>query len=279
MKFQKMHGLGNDFILFNDLDPLKFDLNALAIRLCDRHQGIGADGIILILPSEVADVKMRIINSDGSEANMCGNGIRCFAKYVYDNHINRARTFTIETGAGIMIPELIIEDGNVLFVKVNMGAPVLERAAIPMIGAPGNVVNEDFQTDDIKFKITSLLMGVPHTMVFVDYLSQTDIVTIGKKIETHPSFPEKTNVNFVEVVNNQEINVRTWERGAGSTLACGTGSCAAAVASNLNGKTGKSVTVHLALGDLFIEWVDGIVYMTGSANHVFEGNLDMTEFS
>ena len=279
MKFQKMHGLGNDFILFNDLDPLKFDLNALAIRLCDRHQGIGADGIILILPSEVADVKMRIINSDGSEANMCGNGIRCFAKYVYDNHINRARTFTIETGAGIMIPELIIEDGNVLFVKVNMGAPVLERAAIPMIGAPGNVVNEDFQTDDIKFKITSLLMGVPHTMVFVDYLSQTDIVTIGKKIETHPSFPEKTNVNFVEVVNNQEINVRTWERGAGSTLACGTGSCATAVASNLNGKTGKSVTVHLALGDLFIEWVDGIVYMTGSANHVFEGNLDMTEFS
>lgn len=278
MKFQKMHGLGNDFILFNDLDPLRFDLNALAIRLCDRHQGIGADGIILILPSEVADVKMRIINSDGSEANMCGNGIRCFAKYIYDNHINRAKTFTIETGAGIMIPELIIEDGNVLFVKVNMGAPVLERAAIPMIGATGNVVNEEFHTDNNKFKITSLLMGVPHTMIFVDHLDQADIVTIGRDIEKHPLFPEKTNVNFVEVINDREIKVRTWERGAGSTLACGTGSCAAAVASNLNSKTGKSVTVHLALGDLFIEWIDGIVYMTGSANHVFEGYLDITKF-
>ena len=194
MKFQKMHGLGNDFILFNDLDPMKFDLSALAIRLCDRHQGIGADGIILILPSEVADVKMRIINSDGSEANMCGNGIRCFAKYIYDNHINRAKTFTIETGAGIMIPELIIEDENVLFVKVNMGAPVLERAAIPMIGATGNVVNEDFRTGINTYKITSLLMGVPHTMIFVDHLDQTDIVAIGREIEKHPSFPEKTNV-------------------------------------------------------------------------------------
>ena len=279
MKFQKMHGLGNDFILFNDLDPLKFDLSALAIRLCDRHQGIGADGIILILPSQVADVKMRIINSDGSEANMCGNGIRCFAKYVYDNHINRAKTFTIETGAGIMIPELIIEDGNVLYVKVNMGAPVLERSAIPMTGVSGNVINEDFQVDGREFKITSLLMGVPHTMIFVNHLDQTDIVTIGREIEKHPSFPEKTNVNFVEVINDREIKVRTWERGAGSTLACGTGSCAAAVASNLNGKTGKAVTVHLALGVLFIEWIDGIVFMTGSADHVFEGYLDMTKFS
>jgi len=279
MKFQKMHGLGNDFILFNDLDPLKFDLGTVAIRLCDRHQGIGADGIILILPSEVADVKMRIINSDGSEANMCGNGIRCFAKYVYDNHINRAKTFTIETGAGIMIPELIIEDGNVLFVKVNMGAPVLERGAIPMAGAPGKVINEDFRTESNNFKITSMLMGVPHTEIFVDDLSQTDIVAIGRVIETDPSFPEKTNVNFVEVINDKEIKVRTWERGAGSTLACGTGSCASAVASNLIGKTGKAVTVHLALGNLFIEWIDGNVYMTGSANHVFEGDLDMSKFS
>jgi len=278
MKFQKMHGLGNDFILFSDLDPLKIDLPDLAIRLCDRHQGIGADGIILILPSEVADVKMRIINSDGSEANMCGNGIRCFAKYVYDNHINWANTFTIETGAGIMIPELIIEDGNVLFVKVNMGAPVMERAAIPMTGASGNVINEDFRIAGNEFKITSLLMGVPHTVIFVNHLDQIDIVNIGREIENHPSFPEKTNVNFVEVINNREIKVRTWERGAGSTLACGTGCCAAAVASNLNGKCGKVVTVHLALGDLLIEWVDGIVYMTGSANHVFEGELDPDNF-
>ena len=278
MKFQKMHGLGNDFILLEELDPLKFDLNALAILLCDRHQGIGADGIILILPSEVADVKMRIINSDGSEANMCGNGIRCFAKYVYDNHINRSETFTIETGAGIMIPELIVEDGKVLFVKVNMGSPVLERSEIPMSGPSGSVINEPFHVDGTELKITSLLMGVPHTMVFVDHLEDIDIIAIGREIEKHPAFPEKTNVNFVEVINDREIKVRTWERGAGNTLACGTGSCAAAVASCLNGRCGKEVTVHLALGDLFIEWIDNIVYMTGTANHVFEGLLDIGKF-
>lgn len=273
MKFQKMHGLGNDFILMDEIDPLKYDLEALAIRLCDRHQGIGADGIILILPSEIADVKMRIINSDGSEANMCGNGIRCFAKYVYDNQVNTAKSFTIETGAGVMIPELIVEDGKVIFVKVNMGAPQLERSAIPMTGAAGNVINEPLKTADNEYKITSLLMGVPHTIVFVDHLDETDIVTIGRQIEKHPLFPQGTNVNFVEVINDRVIKVRTWERGAGSTLACGTGSCASAVAASLNGKTGKEVIVHLTLGDLLIEWIDGIVYMTGSANHVFAGEV------
>ena len=273
MKFQKMHGLGNDFILMDDIDPVKYDLAALAIRLCDRHQGIGADGIILILPSEIADVKMRIINSDGSEANRCGNGIRCFAKYVYDNQINTAKSFTIETGAGIMIPELIIEDGKVLFVKVNMGAPDLERSAIPMTGVAGHVINEPLTIQDNVYNITSLLMGVPHTLVFVDHLDQTDIVSTGRQIEKNPVFPNGTNVNFVEVINDHEIKIRTWERGAGSTLACGTGSCASAVAASLNGKTGKEVTVHLTLGDLFIEWIDGIVYMTGSANHVFTGEI------
>ncbi len=273
VKFQKMHGLGNDFVLFDEIDPLKYDLTSLAIRICDRHQGIGADGIILILPSEIADVKMRIINSDGSEANMCGNGIRCFAKYVYDNHIKTVKSFTIETGAGVMIPELIVEDEKVLFVKVNMGAPVLERSAIPMTGAPGNVINEPFLVSGKEIRITSLLMGVPHTMVFVDDLDKTDIVAMGREIERDPLFPQRTNVNFVEVMNEREIKVRTWERGAGSTLACGTGSCASAVASFLNGKTGKEVTVHLTLGDLVIEWIDHNVFMTGTANHVFEGEI------
>lgn len=273
MKFQKMHGLGNDFILMDEIDPVKYDLAALAIRLCDRHQGIGADGIILILPSEIADVKMRIINSDGSEANMCGNGIRCFAKYVYDNQINTAKSFTIETGAGVMIPEIIVEDGKVLFVKVNMGAPDLERSAIPMTGVAGHVINEPLTVNGNVYNITSLLMGVPHTIVFVDHLDQTDIVSIGRQIEKNPVFPKGTNVNFVEVINDHEIKLRTWERGAGSTLACGTGSCASAVAALLNRKTGKEVTVHLTLGDLFIEWIDGIVYMTGSANHVFTGEI------
>lgn len=268
-----MHGLGNDFIMIDEIDPSKFDLPSLAITLCDRHQGIGADGLILILPSKVANVKMRIINSDGSEADMCGNGIRCFAKYVYDNQINNAKSFTIETGAGIMIPELIVEDGKVSFVKVNMGAPQLERSAIPMTGTPGNVIHEELQLRETTLPITSLLMGVPHTVVFVDDLTNTDIVGIGRQIEKHPSFPKGTNVNFVEVINDHEIKVRTWERGAGSTLACGTGSCASAVAASLNGKTGKKVTVHLTLGDLLIEWIDGIVYMTGTANHVFAGEI------
>jgi len=278
MKFQKMHGLGNDFILFDELDPIKFDLSALAIRLCDRHQGIGADGIILILPSEVADVKMRIINSDGSEANMCGNGIRCFAKYVYENKINTAKSFTIETGAGIMIPELITEGEKVLFVKVNMGVPVMERSSIPMKGAPGNVINEVLKINDSEYEITSLLMGVPHTIIFGSQFEEHDIVSIGKVVENHPLFPEKTNVNFVEIINDHEINVRTWERGAGRTLACGTGSCASAVAASLNGKTKNEVTVHLALGDLFIEWVDSFVYMTGTADHVFEGEINLGSF-
>lgn len=270
-----MHGLGNDFILMDEIDPKKYDLNALAIKLCDRHQGIGADGIILILPSEIADVKMRIINSDGSEPNMCGNGIRCFAKYVYDNRINTAKSFTIETGAGVMIPELIVENEKVLFVKVNMGAPQLERSEIPMLGAAGKVINETLQVAGKDYKITSLLMGVPHTIVFIESLDEDELISIGKQIEKHSSFPKGTNVNFVEVVNDHEISVRTWERGAGRTLACGTGSCASAVASALNGLTGNEVTVHLALGDLFIETIDGIVYMTGNANHVFTGEVDI----
>lgn len=273
MKFQKMHGLGNDFILTDEIDPKKFDLTSLAIRLCDRHQGIGADGLILILPSDKADVRMRIINSDGSEANMCGNGIRCFAKYVYENQLSKATSFTIETGAGIMIPELITEDGKVIFVKVNMGAPQLDRSAIPMTGAAGQVINEPLGMGDHSRNITSLLMGVPHTIVFVDDVDQTDIVTPGRLIEKHPHFPLGTNVNFVEIINDHEIKIRTWERGAGSTLACGTGSCASAVAAFLNNKTGKEVTVHLALGDLFIEWTDDVVYMTGSAEHVFTGEI------
>lgn len=273
MKFQKMHGLGNDFILMDGTGLLNYDLGALAINLCDRHQGIGADGIILILPSANADLKMRIINSDGSEANMCGNGIRCFAKYVYDNKINTSKSFTIETGAGVMVPKLITEDGKVLFVKVNMGKPDFERSAIPMIGAAGQVIHEPLMVSGKEHRITSMLMGVPHTMLFVDRLNDIDIVTIGRQIEKDPIFTKGTNVNFVEIINDQEIKVRTWERGAGSTLACGTGSCASAVASCINGKTGKIVTVHLMLGDLLVEWLDGVVFMTGSANHVFSGEI------
>jgi diaminopimelate epimerase len=275
MKFQKMHGLGNDFIFLNHINPSKYDLQALAIQLCNRNTGIGADGIVLILPSEKADIRMRIVNADGSEANMCGNAIRCFAKLVYETGIISKELFAIETFAGTIIPELITENGSVKAVRVNMGEPSLNRSDIPMLGGAGFVINKPLTIGNELFPITSLLMGVPHTMVFVDDLDQTDIITIGRQIEKNPVFPLGTNVNFVQVLNDREIKVRTWERGAGNTLACGTGSCASAVASALTGQTGRHVTVHLALGDLFIEWSDNIVFMTGPATSVFSGEIEM----
>ncbi|HEY3371797.1 MAG TPA: diaminopimelate epimerase [Prolixibacteraceae bacterium] len=275
MQFQKMHGLGNDFIFLNNIDLLKYDLHTLAIRLCNRNTGIGADGIVLILPSKKADIRMRIINADGSEANMCGNAIRCFAKLVYEAGMISTDSFTIETFAGIIIPELITDNGNVMAVRVNMGQPRLTRADIPMLGKKtGKVINEPLKIGKADFQITSLLMGVPHTMVFVDDLDQIDTVVIGRQIEKNNVFPKGTNVNFVQVINDREIKVRTWERGAGSTLACGTGSCASAVASALTGKTGKQVTVHLALGDLLIEWIGENVFMTGPATKAFSGEIE-----
>ncbi|HET6559308.1 MAG TPA: diaminopimelate epimerase [Prolixibacteraceae bacterium] len=276
MQFQKMHGLGNDFIFLNDIDLTKYDLHKLAIQLCNRNTGIGADGIVLILPSKKADVRMRIVNADGSEADMCGNAIRCFAKLVYETGMIQKESFKIETFAGIIIPELIIEDDIVQAVRVNMGEPKLKRADIPMTGKKtATAIHFPLKIGKKTFHITSLLMGVPHTMVFVDNLDEVDIVGIGRQIEKHAAFPKGTNVNFVEVINQEEIKLRTWERGAGSTLACGTGSCASAVASALNGKTGKQVTVHLALGDLFIDWSNEHVYMTGPATNVFSGEIEI----
>lgn len=274
IQFQKMHGLGNDFIFLNDIDLTKYDLHKLAIQLCNRNTGIGADGIVLILPSKKADVRMRIVNADGSEADMCGNAIRCFAKIVYESGMIKKESFNIETFAGIIIPELLIENDVVQAVRVNMGEPQLNRADIPMTGRKNSTaINVPLKIGRKTYQITSLLMGVPHTMVFVDNLDEVDIMTIGKQIEKNTAFPKGTNVNFVEVVNQSEIRIRTWERGAGNTLACGTGSCASAVACALNDKTGKEVTVHLALGDLFIEWTDEKVYMTGPATNVFSGEI------
>lgn len=276
IQFQKMHGLGNDFIFLNDIDLTKYDLHKLAIQLCNRNTGIGADGIVLILPSKKADVRMRIVNADGSEADMCGNAIRCFAKLVYETGMIKKESFKIETFAGIIIPELIIEEDIVQAVRVNMGEPKLKRADIPMSGKKtSTAINVPLKIGRKTYPITSLLMGVPHTMVFVDHLDEVDIVSIGRQIEKHATFPKGTNVNFVEVINQKEIKVRTWERGAGSTLACGTGSCASAVASALNDKTGKQVTVHLALGDLFIDWSNDHVYMTGPATNVFSGEISV----
>jgi len=273
IEFVKMHGLGNDFIMLENIQTNTIDVSDLAKKLCNRNQSIGADGIILIGDSDVADAQMRIINADGSEAEMCGNGIRCFAKYVYERKIVEKLKFTVETLAGIMEPELQLASNSMVdMVRVNMGKPHLERSAIPMIGSEGHVQEEILTVDGTDYIISSMLMGVPHTMVFVDDIDAVDIASIGPKIEKHPSFPRKTNVNFVQVVNNSQIKVRTWERGAGPTLACGTGSCASAVATILSKKAAGSISTSLQLGNLFIEWPEnGDVFMTGPAEESFYG--------
>jgi diaminopimelate epimerase len=275
MKFTKMHGLGNDFIFFENPDNTEIDYSRMAIQLCHRQLGIGADGIIAVLPSEVADLRMRIINSDGSEANMCGNAIRCYARYAFERGLVQSKTFRIETFAGIIIPEVITEDGKVVSVRVNMGKPETERKFIPMTGEEQEAIQVPLQIGDEKFILTSLLMGNPHTMVFVDDVISVDLKRIGPAIEKNALFPKGTNVNFVEVVNRERVKVRTWERGAGATLACGTGCCATAVACALNGYTGRSVTIELQHGELLIEWAeDGTVFMTGPAEESFSGEID-----
>jgi diaminopimelate epimerase len=276
MKFTKMHGLGNDFIFFENLTNIEMDYSAMAIRLCHRQLGIGADGIIAVLPSEVADLRMRIINADGSEANMCGNAIRCFGKYAYERGLVKSKTFRIETFAGIIIPEVITENEKVISVRVNMGKPNNERQFIPMLGDEKEAIQVPVQVGDQTFLLTSLLMGVPHTMVFVDNLKAVDLLKIGPAIEKHSLFPKGTNVNFVEVVSRSRIKLRTWERGAGATLACGTGSCASAVASAINNHTDRNVSVELQYGQLDIEWAeDGTVFMTGPAEESFSGEIDL----
>ena len=274
MDFVKMHGLGNDFVFIEDKTGQDKDYTALARVMCNRHTGIGADGLIVIVDSRVADVRMRIINSDGSEAEMCGNGIRCFAKYVYDSGIIEKTQFTVETPAGIMEPEITVgADNKAELITINMGRPSFNRSEIPMEGADGRVLNEDLCVDGENWKITSLLMGVPHTVTYVDDVDTVDIEKIGPLFEKHEAFPKHTNINFAQQMDDRTVKVRTWERGAGATLACGTGSCSVAVASFLNGRTGREVDIQLPLGTLHIEYreEDGNVYMTGPAAVSFTG--------
>ena len=274
MDFVKMHGLGNDFVFIEDKTGQDQDYTALARAMCNRHTGIGADGLIVIVDSRVADVRMRIINSDGSEAEMCGNGIRCFAKYVYDSGIIEKKQFTVETPAGIMEPEITVgADNKAELITINMGRPSFNRSEIPMEGADGRVLNEDLCVDGENWKITSLLMGVPHTVTYVDDVDSVDIEKIGPLFEKHEAFPKHTNINFAQQMDDRTVKVRTWERGAGATLACGTGSCSVAVASFLNGRTGREVDIQLPLGTLHIEYreEDGNVYMTGPAAVSFTG--------
>lgn len=274
MDFVKMHGLGNDFVFIEDKTGQDKDYTALARAMCNRHTGIGADGLIVIVDSRIADVRMRIINSDGSEAEMCGNGIRCFAKYVYDSGIIEKKQFTVETPAGIMEPEITVgADNKAELITINMGRPSFNRSEIPMEGTDGRVLNEDLGVDGENWKITSLLMGVPHTVTYVDDVDSVDIEKIGPLFEKHEAFPKHTNINFAQQMDDRTVKVRTWERGAGATLACGTGSCSVAVASFLNGRTGREVDIQLPLGTLHIEYreEDGNVYMTGPAAVSFTG--------
>jgi len=279
--FVKMQGLGNDFILIDCLSKPLGDssfLSYLAKRLCNRHFGIGADGLILILPSSKANLKMRIFNSDGTEAQMCGNGIRCFAKYAYENKIISKIKFTIETLAGIITPELIFKGKEISGIKVDMGIPKLKRREIPMEGENSPTVVDETLKIDSKyiFQITCVSMGNPHCITFVNDVQSIPVDEIGPKIENHPLFPEKTNVEFIQVLNKQEINFRVWERGAGETLACGTGACAALVAAVLNKKTDREAIIHLPGGDLDIQWADnGHVYMTGPAELAFKGKMEI----
>lgn len=280
--FVKMHGLGNDFIIpeINEADLT--DLSELAKILCDRHTGIGADGILLVCNSDRENIRMRIFNSDGTEAEMCGNGIRCFAKYVYEKKIISDQKFTIETLAGKIIPELFIDDGIVTKVRVNMNTPKLiddEESLINFnddtISNISEKLHKKILINENIFHTSSLTLGVPHSILYVDEIVNSEIKILGSLIEKHESFPKGTNVNFVKVVNDHEIIMRTWERGAGQTLACGTGSCAAGVASFLDGKTVRKITVHLELGDLEIELIDNSVFMTGPAQQVFEGRISL----
>ncbi|ETW94792.1 MAG: diaminopimelate epimerase [Candidatus Entotheonella factor] len=276
MQFTKMHGLGNDYIYVNGFEEQLADPATVARAVSDRHFGIGGDGLIIILPSTRADCRMRMFNADGSEAQMCGNGIRCLAKYVYEHDIARQTALQVETLAGVLSLELFPHPSNpnhIEQVRVNMGEPRLQREDIPMKGAPGQVLRESLDVDGTPFEITAVSMGNPHCIVFVDDPQSFDVAYWGPKFERHPAFPEGVNTEFVRVLDDQTFQMRVWERGSGETLACGTGASAVAVACHLNGHTARRLTGHLLGGALELEWneTDNHVYMTGPAVEVFSG--------
>ena len=273
MKFTKWQGIGNDFVIVNGFQEKIADYASKAIEVCDRHFGIGADGLVIALPSDVADFRMRIFNSDGSEAEMCGNVTRCFARFVYETGLTSKTELAIETLAGIIRPKLIFENGVITSVCVDMGEPRLKRSEIPMVGDPEDkAVNVPLLVDNSNFAVTCVSMGNPHCVVFVDDVENLDLQMFGRPIEIHPAFPRKTNVEFVQVLDRQTLRMRVWERGAGVTLACGTGACATLVAAVLNGKTDRRATLKLDGGELLIEWrEDNHIYKTGPAKEVFRG--------
>ena len=276
MKFAKMHGIGNDYIYINTLKEDVKNPSKLAIAMSDRHYGIGSDGLILIMKSQAAgaNFKMRMFNADGSEAEMCGNGIRCFAKYLYDRKMITSKELAVETLSGIKMLKLNVRNDKVNAVTVDMGEPILLRNKIPMLGKEGTVINEDIQLPDgIHFSITAVSMGNPHAVIFVEDVENFPVEKYGPIIEHHNLFPQRINVEFVQVLNKNEILQRTWERGTGETMACGTGASASTVAAILTEQTERSILVHLRGGDLKVSWEEKSdrVYLTGPAVEVFEG--------
>lgn len=278
MKFTKMHGCGNDYVYVDCTNEMIENPSEVSKYVSDRHFGIGSDGLILICSSETADFRMAMYNADGSEGAMCGNGIRCVAKYVYDKGLTDKKNISIETKSGIRELELTVEDGKVSLVKVNMGAPILKAKDIPVDVDTEKCIDSDINVDGKDYKITCVSMGNPHAVTFIDEDVKTfPIEKIGPKFENHPMFPDRVNTEFVQVLNRHEVNMRVWERGSGETLACGTGTCATVVACVLNGLTDDEVTVHLLGGDLFIKYdrENDTVWMTGPAVIAFEGTIEL----
>lgn len=275
MRFTKMEGLGNDYIYINCFQETVENPKDLAIRYSDRHFGIGSDGLILICPSDIADFRMDMYNADGSQAEMCGNGIRCVGKYVYDYGLTDKTEISVETLAGIKYLDLTVRDGKVELVTVDMGAPELSALQIPVALNQEQIVNEPIVIEGIEYHMTCVSMGNPHAVIFVDQVKEFPLETIGPLFENHSLFPKRINTEFVEILNEKEVNMRVWERGSGETLACGTGACASTVACILNHKTGEEITLHLLGGDLKVRWdrEENKVYMTGPAKIVFEGNI------
>lgn len=276
MQFTKMEGLGNDYVYINCLEETVEDPGALAIKVSDRHFGIGSDGLILIKPSSIADFTMDMYNADGSRSEMCGNGIRCVGKYVYDYGLTDKTEVSIETLAGIKYLKLIPENGKVKNVTVNMGAPILKPDQIPAIVPDGGqAVSVPIMVQGKEYRTTCVSMGNPHSVVFVESTDTFPLSVIGPFFENHEMFPNRVNAEFVQIIDRTHVKMRVWERGTGETLACGTGACATAVACILNGKTDDEITVSLLGGDLIIRWdrTENLVYMTGPATAVFDGEL------
>ena len=274
MEFTKMQGLGNDYVYVNCFQEKIEDPSELARKISDRHFGVGSDGLIMINPSDKADFEMEMYNADGSRGEMCGNGIRCVAKYVYDYGLTDKTSISVETLGGIKYLDLTVEDGKVKLVKVDMGKPELEPSKVPVIAEGSSVVDAPIMVDGKEYRMTCISMGNPHAVVFVDCdVRELPLEEIGPKFENHERFPKRVNTEFVRVLDRHTAEMRVWERGSGETLACGTGACAVAAACALNGHTEDEVTVKLLGGDLHIRWdrENDTVYMTGPAEVVFDG--------